>query len=99
MSVSSEIKEGIILDKFVVSMATLRLISGSIEITAALFMLKVGQVDKALTINTALAFVGPTVLILTTSIGLLGMADKLSWGKTAWILLGVSFLLIGILKK
>ncbi|SIQ35070.1 Protein of unknown function [Paenibacillus macquariensis] len=87
------------MDKFVVSMATLRIISGSIEIAAALFMLKVGQVDKALTINTALAFVGPTVLILTTSIGLLGMADKLSWAKMAWILLGVSFLLIGILKK
>lgn len=87
------------MDKFVVSMATLRLLSGSIEIAAALFMLKVGQVDKALTINTALALVGPTVLIITTSIGLLGIADKLSWGKMIWILLGVSCLLIGILKK
>ncbi|OAB44143.1 YqhV family protein [Paenibacillus glacialis] len=87
------------LDKFVVSMATLRLISGSIEITAALFMLKVGQVDKALTINTTLAFAGPTVLIITTSIGLLGTVDKLSWGKMAWMLLGILCLLIGILKK
>lgn len=87
------------MDKFVVSMATLRLISGSIEIAAALFMLKVGQVDKALAINTMLAFVGPTVLILTTAIGLVGMADKLSWAKTIWILMGVTCLLIGILKK
>ncbi|WP_438351803.1 YqhV family protein [Paenibacillus sp. FA6] len=87
------------VDKFVVSMATLRILSGSIEIAAALFMLKVGQVDKALTINTMLAFVGPTVLIITTSIGLIGMADKLSWAKMSWILLGVICLLIGILKK
>ncbi|AOZ94571.1 YqhV family protein [Paenibacillus crassostreae] len=87
------------LDKFVASMASLRVISGSIEIAAALFMLKVGQVDKALTINTTLALVGPTVLILTTSIGLIGMADKLSWAKMTWILLGVACLLIGILKK
>jgi hypothetical protein len=87
------------VDKFVVSMATLRLISGSIEIVAALFMLKVGQVDKALTINTTLAFVGPTVLIITTTIGLVGIADKLSWAKMTWIMLGVFCLLIGISKK
>jgi hypothetical protein len=80
-------------------MATLRLISGSIEIGAALFMLKVGQVDKALTINTTLAFVGPTVLIITTTIGLVGLADKLSWVKMTWIMLGVFCLLIGTLKK
>lgn len=87
------------MDKYVVSMATLRLISGSMEIAAALFMLKIGQVDKALAINTTLAFVGPTVLILTTAIGLVGVADKLSWAKIIWILLGVACLSIGILKK
>lgn len=87
------------LDKFVVSMATLRVISGGIEIAAALLMLKLAQVDKALAVNSLLAFVGPTVLILTTSIGLIGVADKLSWGKIAWIFFGVSCLLIGILKK
>ncbi|MGF7048578.1 hypothetical protein J2T13_003086 [Paenibacillus sp. DS2015] len=87
------------MDKFVTSMATLRVVSGSIEIAAALFMFKVGQVDKALAINTMLAFVGPTVLILTTAIGLVGMADKLSWAKIGWILVGVTCLLIGVLKK
>ncbi|ANS74943.1 hypothetical protein AWM70_10305 [Paenibacillus yonginensis] len=87
------------LDKFVLSMASLRIFSGSAEILAALIMLKLGRVDKALAVNSALAFVGPTILILTTSIGLAGMADKLSWSKMAWIACGVSFLLIGILKK
>ncbi|MDR0267054.1 YqhV family protein [Paenibacillus sp.] len=87
------------MDKFVISMATLRLFSGSIEIAAALFMLRLAQLDKALAVNSVLALVGPTVLILTTSIGLIGLADKLSWGKMAWIFAGVSCLLIGILKK
>lgn len=87
------------LDKFVAGMATLRIISGSIEILAALLMLKLGRVDKALAVNSALAFVGPSVLIITTSIGLAGMADKLSWGKIAWIGGGIACLLIGILKK
>lgn len=87
------------LDKFVTGMATLRIISGTIEILAALLMLKLGRVDKALAVNSALAFVGPMILIITTSIGLAGMADKLSWGKMLWIGCGVTCLLIGILKK
>lgn len=87
------------LDKFVTGMATLRIVSGSLEIAAAILMLKLGRVDKALAVNSALAFVGPSVLLLTTAIGLAGMADRLSWGKLLWIGLGVSCLLIGIFKK
>ncbi|GIO38993.1 hypothetical protein J41TS12_38540 [Paenibacillus antibioticophila] len=87
------------LDKFVTGMASLRIVSGCVEIVAAILMLKLGRVDKALAVNSALAFVGPSVLLITTAIGLAGMADKLSWGKMLWIGLGVSCLLIGILKK
>lgn len=87
------------LDKFVTSMASLRMLSGSIEILAAILMLKLGRVDKALAVNSALAFVGPSILIITTAIGLSGMADRLSWSKILWIGLGVTCLLIGIMKK
>lgn len=87
------------LDKFVAGMASLRIFSGSLEILAALIMLRLNQVDKALAVNSALAFVGPMVLIITTTIGLVGMADKLSWSKIGWIMCGVGFLLYGILKK
>lgn len=87
------------INKFVMSMASLRLLSGSIEIIAAVLMLRVMQVDKALLINSGLAFVGPMVLLTTTTIGLVGMADKLSFGKMLWIFIGVSCIFIGILKK
>jgi hypothetical protein len=80
-------------------MVVLRLISGSIEILAALVMFKLNQVEKALLVNSALALVGPLILISTTTIGLAGIADKLSWTRFLWILLGVSCLFIGILKK
>lgn len=87
------------MDKYVSWMAILRLLSGSVEITAALIMLKLNQVDKALAVNSGLALVGPTILILTTAVGLTGMTQELSWGKLGWIGCGVAFLLIGILKK
>jgi hypothetical protein len=87
------------LNKFVVSMATLRLLSGSLEVIAALLMLRFNQVEKALLINSGLALVGPFVLLATTTIGLLGIADKLSFGKMIWVIVGVSCIFFGILKK
>ncbi len=87
------------INKIVFAMCTVRLISGSIEIAAALWMYRVNQVDKALMINTGLAVVGPIVLLSTTTLGLVGMADKMSVGKWIWIMVGVGCLCAGILKK
>jgi len=87
------------LNKIVLSMASLRVLSGMIEIGAALLMLRLNQIDRALAVNASLALIGPLILITTTTIGLVGMADKLSLGKLVWITAGVGCLLIGILKK
>ncbi|MNF16011.1 hypothetical protein D3C80_2188560 [compost metagenome] len=64
-----------------------------------MLMLRFMQVEKALLINSGLALVGPLILLATTTVGLAGMADKLSFGKLLWILLGVSCIFFGILKK
>ncbi|KZE55330.1 hypothetical protein AV540_04555 [Brevibacillus parabrevis] len=85
-------------EKAIMGMAALRILSGSIEIVAALLILKVNQVEKALLINSGLAIVGPVILITTTTIGLLGMSDRISFAKIAWILLGISCILIGVRK-
>jgi putative exporter of polyketide antibiotics len=87
------------LSKIVLSMVALRLLSGSIEIIAAYFMFRYNQIEKALLINSGLALVGPFILITTTTVGLVGIADRLSFGKLAWIFMGVSCLFIGIIKK
>ncbi|QDS34636.1 DUF2619 domain-containing protein [Brevibacillus brevis] len=86
------------LEKAIMGMAALRVFSGSIEIIAALIILKVNQVEKALLINSGLAIVGPIILITTTTIGLLGMSDRVSFAKIAWILVGISCILIGVRK-
>lgn len=86
-------------NKIVLGMASLRMISGSIELVAAMLMLRFNQIDKALLVNSGLALVGPLVLIATTTIGLVGISDKLSLGKLVWIALGVGCLFFGILKK
>ncbi|WP_338551845.1 YqhV family protein [Paenibacillus sp. KS-LC4] len=87
------------LNKIVLAMASLRLASGTIEICAAIIMLKLNQIDKALVVNSSLAMVGPLILIATTTIGLVGLADKLSYSKFLWVAAGILCLMIGILKK
>lgn len=87
------------IGKTVLGMAALRILSGSLEVTAAIFMLKSNSVERALLINSSLALVGPLVLISTTALGLSGLADKLSPGKFLWVLAGVTCIFIGLLKK
>ncbi|MET3289666.1 DUF2619 domain-containing protein [Brevibacillus fluminis] len=85
-------------EKAVLGMAALRILSGSIEIVAALLILKVNQVEKALLINSGLAIVGPLILLSTTAIGLLGMADRLNMWKMVWIFAGITLIFVGVRK-
>lgn len=87
------------ISKILLSMGMLRLLSGSIEILAAILILRANQIEKALLINSGLALVGPFILLMTTTIGLVGVAEKLSFSKMVWLLVGVSCIFIGILKK
>lgn len=88
----------LVKDKFVLGMALLRLLSGSIEITAALLMLKFDNLHTAFKINAILALVGPTVLITVTTIGLIGLAGKMPMSKMFIIVVGVITIFIGLRK-
>lgn len=83
-------------EKAIVGMALLRMISGSIELTVAFLILKANNVEKALILNSSLALVGPIILILTTTIGLVGLAEKISFMKVIWIFSGVALILYGV---
>ncbi|MDN9009975.1 YqhV family protein [Brevibacillus laterosporus] len=86
-------------EKAIIGMASLRLLSGSLEIIVALLILKVNQVEKALIYNSGLALVGPIILLTTTTIGMVGISDKLSLTKILWIFIGVTCILIGVKSK
>ena len=85
-----------VFEKAVFAMAALRLMSGFIEMTAGLLMLKFNSLEKALAVNALLALVGPFVLITTMAIGLLGLVERISVGRFLWILVGVACILIGV---
>ncbi|MFZ5591498.1 MAG: YqhV family protein [Bacillota bacterium] len=83
-------------DKIVLGMALLRFISSSIEFSAALLMLAFNSIESALKINAALALVGPTIMLAVTSLGLFGLAGKLSFFSMLLIVSGVALILLGL---
>ena len=87
------------LNPAVFAMGLLRVISGTIEIFAGLLMWRLNAIEKALLVNTSLAMVGPLILLTTTTIGLVGMADRLSLAKFVWIGAGLACIFIGIKMK
>lgn len=87
------------IDKAIMGMSLLRFVSGLIEISVAIAMLRLNDISKALVLNSALALVGPCILILTTAIGVFGMAEKLSVIRILVIFFGVGLILVGIKLK
>ncbi|MBO8128844.1 MAG: YqhV family protein [Peptococcaceae bacterium] len=84
------------MDKIVLSMASLRFLSASIEFTAAMLMLYFGRVETAFKINALLALTGPTILITVTTLGLVGLAGKTSPLGMLCILVGVGLIFLGL---
>ncbi|MER1958894.1 MAG: YqhV family protein [Solibacillus sp.] len=87
-----------VIEKALILIVALRLISGSIELTAAALMFKFNDLEKAFYINTLLALVGPVILITTTGIALLGLAEKISLTRILCLFGGI-FLILFSLKS
>lgn len=85
-----------VADKIVFAMAMLRCLSACIEMTAAMLMLKYGRVETALKINAILAMVGPSIMIIVTTLGLAGLAGKVSFSKLGIIFAGVVLIFYGL---
>ncbi|MGB9661165.1 MAG: YqhV family protein [Moorellaceae bacterium] len=85
-----------LLDKHVLAMASLRLLSGLIELSAALLMLKLNRVEAALKVNAVLALVGPTIMWTVMALGLWGLAGRLPLSKMLIIIVGVGLIFYGV---
>jgi hypothetical protein len=77
-------------------MGLIRMLSGTIEIIAAMLMLYFKTVETAFKINAILALIGPTMLIIVTSLGLIGLADQLPVSRFVMIFLGVFLIFFGL---
>lgn len=81
--------------QLVASMAFLRLISGSLELLAAILMMRHRSVETALRINGVLGLVGPTILVLVNLFGIAGLATRVFPYRLALVAVGVLCILLG----
>ncbi|MEJ9279650.1 YqhV family protein [Ureibacillus sp. FSL K6-0165] len=80
-------------------MVLLRYLSGSIELSIATLMWRSNDLEKALMLNSMLALVGPTILIVTTGIGISGLSEKISFLKMLCLFSGIVLIIIGMKMK
>lgn len=76
-------------------MAVLRIVSGVLEIAAALIFVKLGKVETALRINALLGIIGPLVFVLVSVLGIVAVAVKLPPQKIVLLTLGTILVLVG----
>jgi hypothetical protein len=86
------------IDKVILAMAGLRLLSGFIEMMAGLLILKLNSVEKAMMVNAFLASIGPMVLLTSMTLGVISLAGKMPYSKLFLIGMGVSLIFIGLKK-
>ncbi|MGF7184821.1 hypothetical protein GGQ84_000906 [Desulfitispora alkaliphila] len=84
------------MEKLALGMGALRMLSGAIEISAALLIFHFATVEKAFKINAVLALIGPLILITVTSLGIIGLADQLPLSRMLIILAGVGLIFYGM---
>ena len=82
-------------EQTVFTMAALRIFSGLLEVGAALIILRFNRIDTALRVNGMLAIVGPTILLLGITLGVMGLSDRLPLGRMLMIYLGVLLIFWG----
>lgn len=74
----------------------LRLLSGTIEIAAALLIFRLASLEHALKINAVLASVGPLIFLLAMYLGLTGLTQQVPYNKVIFIYAGVALIFWGL---
>ena len=85
-------------DRIVMGMAGLRMLSSTIEMCAALLMLYFNRVEDAFRINALLAMVGPSIMLTVTTLGLIGLAGRVSTQGIFIVMAGVALIFLGVSK-
>ncbi|MGE5483958.1 MAG: DUF2619 domain-containing protein [Ignavibacteriales bacterium] len=74
--------------------AAVRIVSGLVEILAAVYILRRGSLRTALRVNAALGLVGPVALVVATVIGAAGLKAELRPLSMALLFVGIAIIVL-----
>jgi len=84
--------------RIVWGMALFRIFSAAVEFTAALLMLRFQRVETAFQINAALGLFGPSIMVIVSVLGLVGLAGRIPFNRLALVTAGVMLILYAARK-
>ncbi len=82
------------LQNILLAMVFMRILSGLIELSSALLMYHYNDVRIAIRINAILGLVGPIILIIVTTLGLIEIREQINYSNLLLIFIGVFLILI-----
>jgi hypothetical protein len=82
-------------EKFVVGIRIMRVLSATIEVTAAFLLLRMSDIPSMVRLNSLLGLVGPLIFITVSALGLAGTFGTVHWSKFLMILGGVALVVVG----
>jgi len=82
--------------RIVASMALFRFLAGTIEVSAAMLMLRFGRVDTACRINAILGLIGPAILMIVSGLGIAGLAGQIPMPRILIVGVGVALIFLGL---
>ncbi len=85
-----------LVSSLLLGIVLLRLLSGSIEVLAALLIYRFNSLEYALRINAMLAAIGPLIFLGAMYLGLTGLTRKVNFNKMIFIYLGVALIFWGL---
>ena len=82
-------------EKLMWGMRLMRGLSALIEVTAALFLLKMQDPRAMLRLNSALGLVGPIIFIAVSALGIAASLDRIQPQRLLFVLAGVVLVVLG----
>ena len=82
------------IQNIIMAMVFMRILSGLIELSAALLMHYFNDIRVAIRINAILGLVGPIVLIIVTFLGLIEIREQINYTNLLLIFIGVCLILV-----
>lgn len=80
-------------------MALLRVVSGIMEITAALLILRLHKIESALRVNAVLGLLGPVFFLAVSALGIVALAVRVSPVKIILLVAGACLILWGTTRS
>jgi len=82
-------------DRLVWGIRVARVLSASVEVVAAVLLLRMSDIRSMIRLNSLLGLVGPLIFVTVSALGIAASLGKIQPGRLGLVVLGVMLVVLG----